>query len=166
MSEKVYPNITVVDEHDNVLGYMQLFDAIAAGHIRRVVYVVVLNHKNEVILQRRGPHVLNPDLLDCSVSGHVDEGNTYEEAAKRELSEELGIVASALELVCEPFLLPGFFNGVFKAVIDSEVISPARDELSGVGWIKKDEVLHMMEQTPELFTPEFVRIWKRVHDKI
>jgi isopentenyldiphosphate isomerase len=166
MSEKVYPNVTVVDEHDTVLGYMQLFDAIAAGHIRRVVYVIVFDRDGKILLQRRGPEVLNPNLLDCSVSGHVGEENSYEEAGKRELQEELGITVNSLESVCEPFLLPGFFNGVFKTVVTAESVIPSTEELSGILWMTQDEILQMIHETPELCTPEFARMWNYVHDKI
>lgn len=166
MDEKTYPNITVVDEHDVVIGYMQLFDAIAAGHIRRVVYVLVFNEKNEVLIQRRGEHVLNPCLLDASASGHVDEGDTYEGAAIRELEEELGLTGLPLTLVTDPFYTPHFYNAVFTANIGAVTIEPASNELASAQWVPFETLTQQIQDEAVLFTPEFVRIFKIVCDKI
>ena len=46
----------------------------------------------EVLLQRRSPGKDSfPNCLDTSSAGHLDAGDTFEEAAYRELEEELGV---------------------------------------------------------------------------
>ena len=89
MTDTVYPNITTVNERDEVVGYFQLFDALEKGLIRRVSCIFVLDEENRVLIQRRSATVLSPNLLDFSAAGHVNEGDDYFAAANAELFEEL-----------------------------------------------------------------------------
>ncbi|MCS7120270.1 MAG: NUDIX domain-containing protein [Nitrososphaerota archaeon] len=85
----------VVDENDNVIGCASR-EACHSGSalIHRSVYIFVLNSKNELFIQKRS---MTKDLYagyyTGSATGHVDYGEDYETAAKRELREELGIDA-------------------------------------------------------------------------
>jgi len=167
MSEKVYPNITVVDEHDNVLGYMQLFDAIAAGRIRRAASVYIFNEDGEVLLQRRSAAVLEPGLLDYASGGHVDEGETYEEAARRELREELHISEGMPELVMPPIRTRYFFLAIYKLTINKNYpITPNKDEVSELLWMKFEDFAYEIEHNPHKFASAMVDGWPQVRDKI
>lgn len=89
----------VVDENDNVIGYATRSECHNRGLIHRSVYVIVLNDRGEIFLQKRSQSKdLYPGYYACSASGHVEYGESYEEAARRELMEELGIEASLKEL--------------------------------------------------------------------
>lgn len=83
----------VVDENDNILGYKTR----GRCHrdkllIHRAVGIAIMNKRGAVLLQKRSQYKdLYPGLYALSASGHVDKGETYEETAKRELLEELGI---------------------------------------------------------------------------
>ncbi|MCX8171803.1 MAG: NUDIX domain-containing protein [Candidatus Bathyarchaeota archaeon] len=84
----------IVDENDNVIGWAYRSECHKKGLIHRSVYVIVLNNRGEVFIQRRSMSKdLYPGLYACSASGHVEYGESYEEAARRELMEELGINA-------------------------------------------------------------------------
>ena len=167
MSEKVYPNITIVDERDVVLGYMQLFDAIRNGHIRRVSCVLLFNDKGEVLIQRRSAHVLSPLLLDYSAAGHVDEGDSYEEAAYRELREELNLQNIELTLIAPPFRAHRFFNSIYKAVLPEGVtISSNKEEVSEVLWMSLEELKELVHDSPHKFTASFIEVWQHIHAKI
>ncbi|MBI4682175.1 MAG: NUDIX domain-containing protein [Nitrospirae bacterium] len=62
--------------------------------IHKVVHVLVFNSKGDLLLQKRS---MNKDVAagkwDTSVGGHVNSGETLEEAVRRETAEELGITA-------------------------------------------------------------------------
>ena len=84
--------IVVVDKDDNVVGVVEKSEALSKGLVRRIARIFVFNAKGELFLQRRSNNVETyPNTQDQSAGGHVDEGESYDEAAKRELSEELGI---------------------------------------------------------------------------
>lgn len=59
----------------------------------RIVHIFVINLKtNDIYLQKRSDTVsFLPGYYCTSAGGHVKSGETYEEAAKRELKEEIGI---------------------------------------------------------------------------
>jgi isopentenyldiphosphate isomerase len=61
--------------------------------IHRAVHVLVVSSDGNLLLQKRSQTKdVQPGKWDTSVGGHVGFGQTYEEAARRESEEELGIV--------------------------------------------------------------------------
>ena len=85
----------VVDEDDNVIGKASREDCHSNRKlIHRSVYVFVLNNKGEIFIQKRSMKKdLYPGFYTASATGHVNYGENYDEAAERELREELGIEA-------------------------------------------------------------------------
>jgi isopentenyldiphosphate isomerase len=64
--------------------------------MHRVVHVLVFNRRGDLLLQKRSVKKdVAPGRWDTSVGGHVDPGETLEEAASREVFEELGIEAAS-----------------------------------------------------------------------
>ena len=82
--------LSVVDEHDRVVGYRERGEVHRLGLRHRAVHVMVFNRRGEVFLQKRS---LNkdefPGLWDSSAAGHLAPGEGYAECALRELEEEL-----------------------------------------------------------------------------
>ncbi|MFW5743877.1 MAG: NUDIX hydrolase [Spirochaetota bacterium] len=89
----------VVDEHDEVVGRARRDEVHGdPSLIHRVAHVLVFNAAGELFLQLRSPDKdVQPNRWDTSVGGHVDAGETYEDAARREMREELGIEGPSLE---------------------------------------------------------------------
>ncbi len=167
MLEGEFPNITAVDEHDEVVGYYQLFDALAQGLTRRVSCIFVFNEQGHILIQRRSAHVLSPNLLDYSAAGHVNEGDEYLSTAQSELSEELGITDLPLTLIAPPFLTPGYFNAVFVVKISNDIVIKINpDEVSKVLWVSYTELEEMITRHPHQFTESFLAVWPHVRDKI
>jgi len=60
--------------------------------MHRVVHVLVFDSSGHLFLQQRSMNKdVAPGRWDTSVGGHVDPGEALEEAALREMEEELGI---------------------------------------------------------------------------
>lgn len=83
----------VVDKSDKIIGYRSRYDCHHDKKlIHRAVGVVVYNSQGQILIQKRSKNKdMYPNLYTISASGHVNKGQTYKQAAIRELKEELGI---------------------------------------------------------------------------
>ncbi len=60
--------------------------------LHRASYVIIFNNKQEILIQKRSDSKdLYPGFFDPTTGGVLKAGETYEQNAVRELSEELGI---------------------------------------------------------------------------
>ena len=80
-------NVVLVNEKDELLGEVAYEQAHKDGLCHRASVVYLVNSNGEILLQERA----NGGEFDHSSAGHVDPGESYLEAAKRELWEELGV---------------------------------------------------------------------------
>jgi len=115
------------------------------------IAVYVLNDKNQLLLQKRSANKKsNPNCWGASCAGHVGVAETLEEAALRELSEELGIIVKEKEL--KPLV---YKKTVLRENRDSNVrtwyyiktnfdipdFTIQKEELSEIRWFSLDEVI-------------------------
>lgn len=158
--------IIVVDDDDKEIGAMDLFDALAQGLRRRVAMVFLFNRSGELLLQKRADWVIEPNLLSQSAAGHVNEGMSYKATAAQELDEELGLRVPLTEVgISLPS--PGFYNGIYKAVIpDGTTINYDTHEVGGIRWIPIQTLETELLEQPELYTTAFRIIWEMYRDKI
>jgi mutator protein MutT len=93
--------LEVVNEHGEIL--RTLPRSVIHGDpslMHRVVHVLVFNDRGELLLQKRSMSKdVAPGKWDTSVGGHVDAGETINEALRREMEEELGITACGPEFL-------------------------------------------------------------------
>ena len=162
-----YKKVIVVDEDDNEIGIEFMMDAIKKGLIRRASRVYVFNESGQLLVQQRSEKVLKPLMLDQSAAGHVDIGETYEQAAYRELAEELGLTNMDLEPIETSFRTTDFYNAIYKVTIpDNTEIKYDPEEIHTVFWYDTEELSKDMEQEPDKFTPAFKEAWSLLKDKL
>lgn len=152
----------VVDEADRVIGRATR-DEVHAGDLRhRAVHVMVFNRRGEVLLQQRSLlKDRHPGVWDSSVSGHLDAGEDYPQAAVREMEEEMGIVGVVPEEVARIAAGPetGWeFVRVWHARHDGPVRFPCA-EVQAAMWMPVAEVDAWLAACPEDFAPGFRRCW-------
>jgi isopentenyldiphosphate isomerase len=83
----------VVNEADVVIGKAERKEIYEKHLLHRIVHVILFNKKGEMALQLRGANVSFCPLHWCTAAGgHVISGENYEEAALREMKEEIGKV--------------------------------------------------------------------------
>lgn len=164
---KVYNKVVVVDEEDNIIGAEYMMDAIEKGMIRRASRVYVFNESGRLLVQQRSEKVLKPLMLDQSAAGHVDEGESYEQAAYRELEEELGIKGLALELVETSFRTTDFYNAIYRVTVpDDTEINFDHEEIQQVIWYDIETLNNEINNEPEKFTPAFKEAWAALGHKL
>ena len=68
--------------------------------MHRVAHVLVFNKDGALLLQKRSMNKdVAPGKWDTSVGGHVNAGETIEEAVRREMEEEVGITSCELKFL-------------------------------------------------------------------
>lgn len=90
MQEEIFP---LVDEDGNIIGQA----ARSVCHngsklLHPVIHLHIFNSEGKLYMQKRSETKdVQPNRWDSSVAGHIDLGETPEQAALREAEEELGI---------------------------------------------------------------------------
>lgn len=91
-----------------------------------------------------------PGQYSWLVAGAVGIGESYEEAAARELLEELGTrapVRPVFKFRCEGELSPYWF-AVHEAVIEPQSVAANGDEIAWHDWLSEEELAEVIHQWP------------------
>jgi isopentenyldiphosphate isomerase len=89
VADQVHELLNVYDASGAVVGTMERGDAKAKGFAAGAVQLLLLNQVGRVLLQRRRDDKENGGLWDKSVGGHVQAGEDFDDALRREANEEL-----------------------------------------------------------------------------
>ena len=143
-------NVILVVENNHILGEVSRSEAHQKGLLHRVSVIYLYNDQGQILVQHR-----DDGRLDHSSAGHVDPGESYEEAARRELFEELGIKDIPLEKFAQALneeLRPNGDNIKHQYTIYKCKANPVKinkEEIQGVYWAKSTDVLKDMVQDPK-----------------
>lgn len=92
--------LDVVNDADTIIGQEDFTVIHTQGLAHREVHVWFITPARELIFQRRSMNKSSyPGLLDATVGGHVEIGDSYEQAALREVEEEAGIILNPEQLI-------------------------------------------------------------------
>lgn len=159
----------IVDKNDVVIGTTSKMDKFEKELITRNVVAFITDQNNRFIIVKRSPKKKSfPNLLDLAACGHVDSGENYEDAIKREIMEELSIECSVdiLRKIYHEHEENGkmvkYFTGLFLGKTDKEV--KTNEEISLMPTLSFDELNEKINSEPEIFTPFFVDEFKMVSD--
>ncbi len=147
----------VVDETDAVVGRATRSEVHGnPSLIHRVAHVLVCRLDGALFLQLRSPDKdVQPGKWDTSVGGHVDAGESYEEAARREMAEELGILAAPIKMI---------YRYLHRNELESEMVTTFRTVWNGPVRIDPVEITagrywtldEIDAEDPSVFTPNFL----------
>lgn len=157
----------VVDEHDTAIASLPRDEVHARDLRHRAVHIMIFNKAGEVFLQKRSIWKdRNPAQWDSATAGHVDSGESYEQAARRELMEEIGIEVDALIPVCKLGCGPetGWeFLQIYRATHDGPFrFAPL--EVEGGVFLSVAQVRDWLQRRPGDFTPIFRMAFPHVID--
>ena len=149
-SEEIFP---VVDEEGNVIGRATRGECHDGSKLLHpVVHLHVFDAEGRLFLQHRPAWKdIQPDKWDTAVGGHVDYGETIEDALRREAREELGLIDFTPEFLCSYVFESDRERelvNTFKTTVDPAAVRPS-DELDGGRWLTADE----LRADPDCLTP-------------
>jgi 16S rRNA (adenine1518-N6/adenine1519-N6)-dimethyltransferase len=154
--------LDIVDMDDMVIGTSTKGDKMAKGLTSRNVAVFIRNGNGKLLMSRRAMHKkVFPGRWDTAACGHVLAGESYKDAAARELKEELGI-GCRLRMVNKVFnehseggTVIRYFTGIFLGDFSGSV--KLNHELSGVNWLSIQEIEGMIGKNKDDICPFFVK---------
>jgi len=157
----------VVDAQDRVVGREFRGEIHRRGLLHRAVHLFWLRPDGRLCLQRRSFAKDNcPGQLSSSCAGHVDSGETYLQAAVRELGEELGILVAPDELQEIDYApshddLGREFVRSYLLTRPAERCRPAPFEVDAVLWRSPAELEAWVDAQPGLFAKPLVHLLAR-----
>jgi 8-oxo-dGTP pyrophosphatase MutT (NUDIX family) len=90
--------VDIVDDDDNVIATVTRAEMRAGRLQHRSVGIAVMSTDGRLLVHRRSNSKdLWPGWWDIAAGGVVVAGETYDDAARRELAEELGVVGAEIE---------------------------------------------------------------------
>lgn len=146
--------VDIVDADDRVI------DTVPRSVMRRdvlrhrAVFILVRDSAGRVLIHRRSEHKdIWPGWWDIGIGGVVAAGESYDDAARRELWEEVGIDAEPVFVAAGTYAdaevsLIGRCYEVFR---DGEV-EPRDGEVAEFRWVLTEELRRLM--TSERFLPD------------
>jgi len=153
-----------VDDQDKVLTSEQRGKVHEYGFYHRSIHVMIETFKGGFVLQKKAKGTENEGTWSSSVSGHVRYQESYEEAAIREIKEELGIeIEDPSELTYETKLeaceeTGNEFVHIFSYLLDqdTEKIDPDLEEVEEVIIVDLDDVKKDIDTNPGIYSPAFI----------
>ena len=158
--------VVLVNPQDEVLGLMEKMQAHENALLHRAFSVFLFNNKGEMLLQQRAAGKYHSPLQWTNACcSHPRENESYLDAAKRRLEEELGISAELTERF--HFLykadvgqglweheLDHVFTGQYKGDFTLN-----HEEVADIKYISIEDLKREIEEFPERYTEWFKIIW-------
>lgn len=161
MNEEWFP---LVNEEGETIGKATRKECHSGSKmLHPVVHLHIFNEAGDLYLQKRSmTKDIQPGKWDTAVGGHIDYGETVEEALRREVREELGITDFAPQFIT---------RYIFESAIEKELVNtfrttydgpftPDPSELDEGRFWPKAEILANMGKG--VFTPNFEGEYKRL----
>lgn len=159
--------IPIVNEQDEIIAYKERSDRNDFDIIRTTSIWITDDTHNFILLQKRSMKKKNSPGVWCpAVSGTVEENETYEENAYKELEEEIGINNVKLVEGKKYFYGTSKFNQMYKLIlpIDTNFILE-KEEVDQVQWFTKDDLISLYKKNPEHFVKFIGIVLKDLYNK-
>src|SRR5690625_2699968 len=146
----------IYDKDRNLTGkQMKRGETFEQGAYHLVVHVCLFNERGEMLIQQRQPDKDDwKNMWDVTVGGSAIAGETSQQAAEREVKEEIGYMLNLQNK--RPSLTVNFENGfddyyLIEADLNIIELSLPTEEVVQVKWASKDDIFNMISKG--LFIP-------------
>jgi isopentenyldiphosphate isomerase len=160
--EKVY----LVDKGDAVIGE-KWRDQLTNDDCWRIIAVWIENSKGEILIQQRSfSKDLNPGLWTPAVVGTVTTDESYEQAALKELAEEVGVTGIQISFKKAAYYKANFgfrhiqtFSCKIDRAMEDFVIQDS--EVEQIEWIAPMELSNRLKNNPDIFSK--AELWEELY---
>jgi len=125
----------------------------------RFINIIIADDENKIIVPKRSSNrKIFPNCYDFSVGGHVNSGERYNEAAYRELKEELGISKVKLKEIAyfSPFeSKSNTFQKVYFLRYNSHIINYDKNGIDRIYYMSIEEIKQLMVKRPDSFKTDY-----------
>ena len=142
--------IDLYDRYRRLTGFVtERGSKLEPGMYRLVVHICIFNSRGEMLIQQRqSTKAIFPDFWDISVGGQVAAGETGEQAAQREILEELGLDIDLTD--ARPQASMSFdegFDDVYIVRCDAELsqLTLQPEEVRAADWASRERVQEMIQ---------------------
>lgn len=158
--------LDLVDEQDTVIGQATRHEVYAQGlRNYRVIHAFIINSEGKLWIPRRTlTKKLYPGGLDYSIAGHVESGETYEEALLKEAQEEANLNLREIPYTEIARFTPythtvHCFQRVYEIKSDGAP-DYNQDDFSGFEWLTPAEIIsrHEADEPMKDDIPEVLRL--------
>ncbi len=144
--------IPVVNEQDEIIGYKDRKDRTPTDIIRVSAIWITDENGNILLQQRKLTKKENPGKWGPAVAGTVEEGETYEGNAYKEMEEEIGIKGVLLKPYKKLYAQTNVgcrFAQVYLAQIPHDTsLKPQEEEVEALKWISRADLQKSIEENP------------------
>jgi 16S rRNA (adenine1518-N6/adenine1519-N6)-dimethyltransferase len=157
----------VVDKTDRIFRYAPRSQVHGDNLRHRAVHILVFNEAGKVYLQQRSRWKDRHSLKwDSSAAGHVSAKESYDETARRELQEELGVGLSLEKILKVPASArtDREFIWLYRGELH-DTLRPNPSEIESGAFFFPTVIDGWIAARPEDFAPGFVECWKAYRKK-
>ncbi|MEP7112358.1 MAG: NUDIX domain-containing protein [Ilumatobacteraceae bacterium] len=151
--------VDIVDDDDTVIATVTRSEMRARRLQHRSVGIAVISTDGRLLIHRRSEAKdIWPGLWDIAAGGVVASGETYDQAASRELAEELGVTDGEIEFLGQAHYVDDELAAICRGyrVVHDGPFTFADGEVSEARWVTFDE-LDSMRATHQ-FLPDSISV--------
>ncbi|HLD16076.1 MAG TPA: NUDIX domain-containing protein [Candidatus Nanoarchaeia archaeon] len=152
--------LDLVNEEDKVVGKISREEMIKNGLPKglsiRVVNILLFNNEDELLVpQRSDNRRMFPGRYDFSCGEHVKASESYLDAAKRGMEEELGLKLNLKEIEkLGPKDGVSSFMKIYSANYNFPILKYDKEGIKELRWRSLSELEDIMAREPEVFKPD------------
>ena len=147
--------IPIVDENDNIIGIKDREDR-KPSDITRVTVIWITDENGNILLQQRKFNKrVGSGKWGPGVTGTVEDGETYESNAYKELEEEIGIknipLTESKNFFGENTTGKRFAQLYLCQISSKQILTPQESEVEKLEWFSKEEFMNFYKEKTEEF---------------
>jgi isopentenyl-diphosphate Delta-isomerase len=155
--------LDIVNENNQVIGQEEREMIHQTGLWHRGIHIFLFTPERKLLVQQRSLHQkLSPGTLDCSVSEHLLAGESYLDAARRGLREELGIepipIKSRIQFKMNYGPNDNLISTLYEGIINSDKTKIDLNEVANIMYYSLPELQELLLQRKNPFSRWFQQL--------